>query len=109
MSKSFFKLSNGSFTQNWNDTSLITVTNDWSNVPSIVGYRGDGLASSGKDARLVVADSTVVSVMANQGNPNTNTTGGVAEFHLADPVVALQGSGTAQAPNLVLYLDATGV
>jgi predicted extracellular nuclease len=50
----------------------------------------------------------VVSVIANQLNPNILTSGGVAEFHLADPTVALQGSGTGQAPDLVLYLDAAG-
>ncbi len=32
----------------------------------------------------------------------------MAEFQIADPVVALQGSGTADAPSLILYLDATG-
>ena len=34
-------------------------------------------------------------------------TGGVAEFHLTNPAVALNGSGTADAPNLVLTLDTT--
>jgi len=48
-------------------------------------------------------------VNANRSDPNTFTTGGVAEFDgIADPTVALQGSGTARAPYLVLYLDATG-
>ena len=32
----------------------------------------------------------------------------MAEFALADPTVALQGSGTADAPHLVMYLNATG-
>jgi hypothetical protein len=32
----------------------------------------------------------------------------VAEFHIANPTVALQGSGSANAPNLVVFLDATG-
>src|SRR4030095_14783647 len=36
------------------------------------------------------------------------TTGGVTLFNLADPTIALTGSGTADAPSLVLYLDATG-
>ena len=42
----------------------------------------------------------MVDVNVNQTNPNTNTTGGVAEFEIANAVVALQGSGTADAPNL---------
>ncbi|MCG2584965.1 Ig-like domain-containing protein [Massilia sp. TS11] len=109
MAKTFFKLANGDFFQDWSNTGLITTNNVWDGVDAIVGYRGDGLASSGKDPRLVTTDGTsVVNVLANQSNPNTLTTGGVAEFQLADPVVALQGSGTAQAPNLVLYLDASG-
>ena len=33
---------------------------------------------------------------------------GVAEFELADPVVAMQGSATASAPHLVLSLDTRG-
>ena len=52
--------------------------------------------------------SAVVDVNANQANPNTFATGGVAEFAIADPVVALQGSGTADAPHLVLTLATTG-
>jgi VCBS repeat-containing protein len=108
MSKIFFKLADSDFFQDWSDTSLINTNNDWANVPSIMGYRGDGLASpAGKDPRLVVADSTVVNVIANQTNTSLST-GGVAEFQIADPTVALQGSGTAQAPDLVLYLDASG-
>jgi VCBS repeat-containing protein len=47
-------------------------------------------------------------VIANQTAPNTLTNGGIAEFHNGNPTIALQGSGTADAPSLVLYLDATG-
>lgn len=109
MSKNFYKLANADFFQDWTNTDLITTNNDWSGVDAIVGYRGDGLSSpAGKNPALVTADSTVVSVIANQANPNTLTSGGVAEFHLDDPTVALQGSGTGQAPGIVLYLDASG-
>jgi hypothetical protein len=87
MSKTFFKLAGGDFFQDWTNTGLITTSDDWSGVDSIVGYRGDGLASSGRDPRLVTADSTVIDVNANATNPNTNTTGGVTEFQIADPVV----------------------
>ncbi|HEX5636849.1 MAG TPA: hypothetical protein VFY78_07155, partial [Gammaproteobacteria bacterium] len=41
-------------------------------------------------------------------NPNTFTTGGVTEFAITDPVVALQGSGTARAPYLKIYLNTIG-
>src|SRR4029077_6288111 len=33
------------FTQDWSDTGLITADNNWSNVPGIVGYRGDDITT----------------------------------------------------------------
>lgn len=110
MSKVFFKLNTGNFLQNWSNTGLINALNDWSGVESIVGYRGDDLFGTvSKDPRTITGEGTVVvNVLHNSANPNTLATGGVAEFAIADPVVALQGSSTADAPNLVLYLDATG-
>ena len=100
------------FTQAWTNTGLITVDNNWTGVPGIVGYRGDALTgSTGVDPQTVLADgsATPLNVIANQTNPNTLATGGVAEFHITDPVVALQGSGTARAPHLVFTLDTTGL
>jgi uncharacterized protein len=98
--------------QDWSDTSLITANNNWSGVPGIIGYRGDGLAgtSGATDPQTVLVDgsATPVNVTANQTNPNTATSGGIAEFHLSNPVVAFQGSGTARAPHLVLSVDTTG-
>jgi len=100
------------FAQNWSNTGLITLDDTWTGVPGIVGYRGDGLtASTAVDPQTVLADgaATPLDVNANQTSPNTFTTGGIAEFELADPVVALQGSGTARAPQLVLTVDTTAV
>ncbi len=99
------------FTQNWSNTTLITTLNDWAGVPGIIGYRGDGLTSAtGVNPQIVLADgsATPVSVLVNQTAPNSTTTGAVAEFELTDPVVALQGSGTARAPHIVLNIDTTG-
>ena len=100
------------FSQNWSSTGLITTANDWSGVPGIIGYRGDGLVgSTGVDPQTVVAEGTgtPINVIANQTNPNTLTTGGIAEFDtLANPVVALQGSGTARAPFLLIALNTLG-
>jgi predicted extracellular nuclease len=98
------------FTQNWSSTGLIAVSDDWSGVPGVVGYRGDGLvASTGVDPQTILADGTaVIDVNANQSSPNTFATGGVAEFEIADPVVALQGSGTADAPHVVAHVNTTG-
>ena len=63
-----------------------------------------------RDPHTLTGDALgAIDVIANQANANTITSGGVAEFDgIADPTVALQGSGTADAPPLVLYLDATG-
>src|SRR3954469_8363760 len=91
------------FGQKWTDTAAISAANDWSGVPGIIGYRGDAMVgATGVDPQTVLADgsATPVNVLANQTSPNTLTTGGIAEFDtLADPVVALQGSGTARAPH----------
>lgn len=99
------------FAQDWSNIGLIVGNDDWSLVPGITGYRGDGLTgATGADPQTLVADGsgTPVDVNANQSAPDTFTTGGVTEFHLADPVVALTGSGTADAPFLLLSLDTTG-
>jgi predicted extracellular nuclease len=101
------------FAQSWTNTGLITTANDWSGVPGIIGYRGDAMVgATGVDPQTVLADgsATPVNVLANQTNPNTLATGGIAEFDtLADPVVALQGSGTARAPHLVLTVNTSGL
>ncbi len=108
-----FSLATGNFTQDWTNTGLITTNDNWANVPSIVGYRGDDLTTAtGTDPQTLLAEAPgvtapVVNVIANQTS-TANTTGGVAEFELTNPVVAFQGSGTADAPNLVIYLDTTG-
>ena len=109
---SYFALSGGSLTQNWSDAALITANDDWSGVPSIVGFLGQELVTAtGVDPRTVTGTSVVandIDVIANQTNPNTLTSGGVAEFAIADPVVAIQGSGTADVPYLQFHLNTTG-
>ena len=112
MSKVYHDLASGSLTQDWSDGDLITTNDDWSGVPSIEAFLGQDITTAtGADPRTLTADSTVANdldVIANQSS-TAITNGGVAEFDgIADPVVALQGSGTADAPSLVLYLDATG-
>lgn len=113
MSKTYFKLSTGNLTQDWGNGGVITANDDWSNAPGIVGYQGVGMTSAtGVNPTTLTGDPTSQSpqVFANLSNPNTSTSGGVAEFQLAggDTVVALQGSGTGQAPFLAFYLDASG-
>jgi VCBS repeat-containing protein len=118
VAKTYFVLNDGNLTQNWTNTGLITTSTPstaqptltgWESVPSIVGYRGDDLTTAtGVSPADIKGTSNVFNVIANQANPNTLTSGGIAEFEIGNPTVALQGSGTADAPYLAIYLDATG-
>jgi hypothetical protein len=98
--------------QNWSDTGLIATDDDWSRVPAIVGYRGDGMVTEpGVDPRTVLSDgsTTPVDVTANRTDPGAvGLAAGVAEFELPNPVVAIEGSATAGAPQLVIALDTRG-
>ncbi|HLE63020.1 MAG TPA: hypothetical protein VI750_07770 [Pyrinomonadaceae bacterium] len=100
------------FGQDWGNTGLITVSDNWSGVAGIEGFRGDGLTGgTAVDPQTVTAADTpgVLDVNANQTNPNAFATGGVSEFEIANPVVALQGSGTARAPYILLNLNTSGL
>src|SRR5262245_65439153 len=112
MSKVYFDLSSGPLTQDWSNAGLITTNDNWTGVPSIEGFLGQDITTAtGVDPRTLTTDSTVANdldVIANQSN-TAITNGGVAEFDgIANPTVALQGSGTADAPYLIFYLDASG-
>ena len=103
------------FAQNWSNTAQITANDNWSGVPGITGFLGDDAASStapyaGGDPQTLTAATLGVNIdaIANQANPNTLTAGGVAEFEIANPTVALQGSGTADSPYLQVYLNTLG-
>ena len=88
------------FTQNWTDTGLITANDDWSGVPGVIGYRGDGLtAANDVDPRTVVAESTGINVLANLTKASNNT-GGVAEFELANPTLRFRGRHCRRAPRI---------
>jgi predicted extracellular nuclease len=108
VSADYFNLANGSLTQDWSNLGLITTNDSWDGVPSIMGFRGDSLTgATGADPTTITGTSTEIDVNANQSNPDGFTTGGVTEFHIANPTVALTGSGTADAPYLAFYLDAS--
>ena len=99
------------FSQNWTNTGLITVDDNWNGVPGIIGYRGDDITTAtGTDPQTLLAEGTgVIDVNANQTAPNTFATGGVAEFHLANPTIALNGSGTGDAPFILISVVTTGL
>ena len=110
MSTVYFNLGSGNFLQGF-DPSLITTANDWSGVPSITGYLGDISAASTTGVNPTTLSGAAlgsINVAPNttSGNPSG---GGVYEVTLAgDTMIALNGSGTADAPSLVLYMNSTG-
>ncbi len=98
------------FAQNWSNTSLITTDDDWSGVPGIIGYLGDDPSSTatGIDPQTILVERmTNPDIIANQTSTSISN-GGVAEFHLTDPVIALQGSGTADSPFILINLNTSG-
>lgn len=112
------------FTQNWTDNGLITANDNWSGVLGIEGYFLNSTASpTGVDPQTILDDTfggaatTVdLDVIANLTD-TTNTSGGVGEFHttsqttpsdMTNSVVGLQGSGTADAPFLLININTTG-
>lgn len=100
------------FSQDWTNAALITANDDWTGVPGILGFLGDNPVTSitGVNPTALTGDSSgVQDVIANQLTPNTNTSGGVAEFAITNPVVALQGSGTADYPHLRFHIITTGL
>lgn len=96
------------FTQDWSNTGLITADDNWTAVPGIVGFLGNNLtATTDTDPQTVLVGGDSVDVMANQTDPSLSQ-GGVAEFEIDNPVVALQGTSTADAPNVVITLNTVG-
>ena len=107
----YLEISAGSpLNENWTDTSRLNVDNDWANVVAIEAYTGGNLSpTAGTDPRTIVADNPAgtLAVKANETNPATSTADGVAEFQITNPTVALKGSNTATAPNLVIHINTT--
>jgi predicted extracellular nuclease/Ca2+-binding RTX toxin-like protein len=110
MSMVYFNLAGGNLLQGF-DPALITAPNDWSGVPSITGYNGEYVSTTtgGIDPRTLLSPLTFTpAVLPNttSGNP---TSGGVYEVTIAgDTMIGFNGSGTADAPHLVVYLNSTG-
>ena len=102
------QLRNGDFLQNWTGTSGLLTADSWAAIASIVGYRGDGLTNStATNPQTTLADGDGTPINLINASSSGSATGGIHEIN--DDVVALQGSGTADAPHLVIYLDTTDV
>lgn len=105
-------LASGDFTQDWSDANLITSSDDWSGVPSIIGFVADDVAGgTGNDPQTLLMDppgSSPATEDVIEGSTATSTSGGIHEIE-ASEVVALQGSGSAEAAYLLIHLDTTGV
>lgn len=99
------------FAQDWTNTGLITTNDNWSGVPGIEGFLGQDLTTAtGTDPQTLLGTSAAandLTVIANQTN-TAITNGDVAEFELTNPTIALQGSGTADAPYLLFHINTTG-
>ena len=109
-SQTYFNLNfTNTATINWTNPTIISNNNDWSNVPFIKGFRGDGLTTVFDiDPRTVLADGTNTPsfIVANQSSPQTYNGDGFAEFEsLAIPAIAVKPSAVASAPFLVIYIS----
>ena len=107
----YHDLTTSNLIQNW-DPGTITSSDVWPADLSIIGYLGDiypTTAPTDLDPRNLRSPALgAVDVVANQttGNPSS---GGVIEVTVGgNTMVGLNGSGTADAPSLVLYLNAAG-
>lgn len=99
-------------TQDWTNPALIQMDDDWTGVPGIIGYRGDGLiVTPAVDPQTVTSPGnlTPVDVWANQSSPGSLQVGGLAEFDaIPSPTVGMQASSAAGAPHLLLSFSTLG-
>jgi hypothetical protein len=112
----YHPLAAGPFSQNWSSPSF-PGTDDWSAVPSIIGYRGDGLApAAGTNPATVLAPGTGTDQAVTPGVTEVPIfyyppypVGAITQFTGGGyAAVGLRGSTAAQAPNLVLHLNTQG-
>lgn len=90
----------------------VTVADDWSGVPGVQGFLGDDTATTtgnygGGDPKTILTDFPSIDVI--QDSTSASTSGGVHDLGaLVPPAIGIQGSGTADAPYVVFYLNTTG-
>ena len=102
------------FSQDWTDTSLISIDDEWSGVPGIDGYDAEWAGTDGVTTSNIgqCLDETPMTLEVNADRTNPNSTpaslAGIAEFEISDPVVALRGSANMDCPYLRIALDTRG-
>jgi 5'-nucleotidase len=99
------KISAFPYSQPWSDANLITVNDDWSGVLGVQGYLGEDLTTvTGADPQTITADGAGTSTDVIANGATSSSSGGVLEA-AAEESIALQGSGTADVPHVVVHLD----
>ena len=96
------------YEQDWSNGGLITANDDWSGVTGVQGFLGQDISTTpGADPQTLTGESAlpddsdvVADALVTQGN------GGVLE--ISGDTIAVQGSGTADAPYVAFHLDLTG-
>jgi hypothetical protein len=118
----YYSLGSGNlnFSINAATADLIKTNNVWTNVASVEGYCGGGLANTfGVDPQTILTTefsgntlpNSPTCVAANKGNPSAFNAGGLAEFDddRNSPMgIGFQGNVTARAPYMVFYLNTLG-
>lgn len=109
---SYYQLEGGQFDQDWENPTLISGNNNWTQVPFLFGF-ASGISISGgtspNSATLLSYNTNTSHVFANQGNALT-TTGGIFELSSGAQInsnltIALQGDTTRDAPYILMRLN----
>jgi 5'-nucleotidase len=102
------KIATFPYAQDWSNAGLITTNDSWSGVTGVQGYLGQDITTStGTDPQTLTGESALpadTDVLANSSAAATS--GGVVEVE--GDTIAIQGSGTADAPYVAFHLDLTG-
>lgn len=100
------------FTQDWSNTAMIQVDDDWSGVPGVIGFYGytPRTGQQNLDPRtLLEYTGPSDTLSSNRPSPDTDHGSGIAEFDgIADPVVAIQTSYDAGVVYLQFHVRTSG-
>ena len=100
------------FEQHWTDTTQVTTDDDWSNVPGVIGYRGDDLTTAtGTDPQTILADGSGTHRGRHCESDRSEHPGHRRRCRISDcrSRRGAQRSGTADAPHVVVTLATTGL